>query len=313
MLALLAGAAALPGCARAAAGSPTPRTCIALGPPQRSTLPDLKDRDRQALDRGSADDIEFESDIRDLFTLDEQDRPRRSPTSALEDAKHTVRYLQGHRGFDLDSVWVVAGKLSHVGDHRQEFTRWLVVRDPLPGLEVMSRTTRDRVYALAARFHKLGWRRFIAADEPRLQGRSSVYFKLQEQPRSYALDPAWVPGPDLWRSLAGMLPRWHWTADGMHLEMTLTPLEILGQPRMVRPQEINDKSVYFVQVQISTAKQHFGIPPWPAAAAEQQLAALRERIARKDLEKRRSIESRLRKSGTSILDSYRDPPLPDLS
>jgi hypothetical protein len=205
------------------------------------------------------------------------------------------------------------GELDDVAERQQAFTRWGLLFAPLAGREILGTTTRDRVYAMAARFRRLGWQRFIAPREPRLQASHSLDYKLSYGNPYYALDPDWVPDPKRWRLVAGMRPRWLWVADGVHLDLQLIEPNPLGGSSMKGPDAINEKSLHFMQMEISTAKRYFGIEPWPRKKAEEQLAALRERIARQDLEQRKSTESWLRESGTPILDSYRDPPLPEIS
>ncbi|MBU6439493.1 MAG: hypothetical protein KGR99_11115 [Betaproteobacteria bacterium] len=315
VLGMMAGLTAAPWRLFAGPG-PAPRssrTRIALGPLERSSLPDLPELARQELQQGLTRRVQLEPVLKGLYQLDQDNCLRRLPPSPELEARYSVRVLQGRRGFDVPRVFGLQGILEQVAEQQQAITIWQLLFDPLPGREVLDTSVRDRVYALAARLRASGWKRFIAPDEPRLGGHHAMEFKISEHDTEYSVDPDWIPDAPTWRRVAGMHPRWHWIADGVHLVLQVHDMNSMSNTLARNPEQITCKQAYSLFLRISTDKRYFGIQAWPRGEAMWQLDELRKQLVLQSSATRKTIEARLRRSSIPILDTYRDPPLPEVS
>jgi hypothetical protein len=218
-----------------------------------------------------------------------------------------VHYAQGRYGFDLDEVLGARGRLVSVGPSAREIGDWDIVRAPMPGTEILQAATRDRVYALASRIGRLGWKRYIPLDQPRIAGRETLRYKLEGPMDAYALDPAGIADDAEWYEVAAAMPRWHWVADGVHLELSLQDLVILGGSTARRAKEVSPKDLYYARVRIRDENAYYDIARWPPEAARQDLERLRRHSIPEALESRKRAELDARQRGFHILTSYQTP------
>lgn len=299
-------------CANTAPGEAP--TVVALGPPQLSRLPTLPSDQRERLRNGGGlDTIDLDWPLDQLVERTPENDPGRPCARrglAGLDRLGKVRYAQGRYGFELDEVLGARGRLVSVGPSASEIDAWDIVCAPMPGTEVLQATTRDRVYALASRLGRLGWKRYIPLDQPRIAGRETLRYKLEGMVDAYALDPAWTPNDAEWYEVAAAMPRWHWVADGIHLELSLQDLVIPGGSTARRAKEVSPKDLYYARVRIRDELAYYNIARWPSEAARQDLERLRRDSGPKALESRKRAELDARRRGFHILTSYQTPPLP---
>ena len=108
-------------------------------------------------------------------------------------------------------------------------------------------------------------------------------------------------------ALAAAMPRWHWVADGVHLELSLQDLVILGGSTARRAKEVSPKDLYYARVRIRDENAYYDIARWPPEAARQDLERLRRHSIPEALESRKRAELDARQRGFHILTSYQTP------
>lgn len=306
----LAGTLLVPGGGTRAAQRDT-RTVIALGKPANSQLSTLDPGQRQRFERGELESVDIEWSLEEAFSLSGKETPD-TTEFVRSDKLGKLRYAQAGRSFDIEQVLGGTGKLKPVSANAREVCAWELLSNPMAGTQIQSPATRDKLYGIAARLHKLGWRRFIPLDQPRLQAMPSLIYKLMFRDDPCPLDPDWVPDPDTWRQIAGAHPCWHWVADQAHLQLTLTDLQVFGPAQPRKPTEVSDKDLYVLRWNIRSLAGYLGIARWPPERAREQLAEWRRDTLPQARQSRANAESGMRRQGWRIFETYRDPPIPQI-
>lgn len=219
---------------------------------------------------------------------------RRWPFDQLD----TVRYVQGSHDFEVPRVSSLMG-FSDRDDPRRGIYAWGINAFPTASATIAHALARDDLFRLFAKLRDAGWRRYFDVGDPRLSGRQTMRYFL-EQEGNYSTDPAYAPTLDEWMRLNEHLPSWQFWADGTYMTVS-----VIDEPSLRKPDR---PGVYMYSIDLESESAHF-----QAFFTEVEDMKRWKLLIPAELERLHKLrvaeEAELQRRGYTIDTSYRDPPI----